>query len=175
MATGTPGVAPSQDDLDTQIQERRRRLQGLVGAGPSESSTQGINHLAIFALDLEATAEFYVNVLEMPLTRVVPNRDEPHSTHMSVDIGNGVSLSFFDFPHVERLKIPAPEGVGGMMHVEIPVAEQRYIRIEERLRDRGIPYQRIGRGVYFKDPNGMMPELMIVERPGRSSGWQPTR
>ena len=162
MTTGTSAVPPSQDDLDNRIQEKRQRLQGFVGAGPSESSTQGINHLAVFALDLEATAEFYMNVLEMPLTGVVPNRDEPLSTHINVDIGNGVSLSFFDFPHVERLKIPVPEGVGGMMHVAIPVAEQRFSRIEERLRDQGIPYQRIGRGVYFKDPNGMTLELMIV-------------
>ena len=147
--------------LDKGIEEKRLRLQQLVGKGPEESPTRGINHLAVFALDLEATAEFYVNVMGMGIISVTPSRDEPHSTHMNVDIGKGVSLSFFDFPHVERLKVPAPEGAGGTMHVAIPISPERYNEIEGRLREKGVPYRRIGESVYFKDPNGMNLELLI--------------
>ena len=116
----------------------------------------------MFALDLEATADFYENVIGMPVIRVTANRDEPRSTHMNVDIGNGVSFAFFDFPHVERLQVPAPEGAGGMMHVAIPVPEERHKEIEGRLNERGVSYQRIGNALYVKDPNGMTLELMAV-------------
>ena len=149
-------------DLDRQIEDKRLRLQRLAGSGPSESSTRGINHLAVFALDLEASADFYINVMGMPVVSVTTNRDEPRSTHMNVDIGNGVRLSFFDFPHVLRLQEPAPEGAGGMMHVAIPVPKERFAQIEERLKEREVSYSRIGDSIYFKDPSGMPMELMIV-------------
>ena len=150
------------EELDRQITEKRSRLERLVGKGPEVSSTRGINHLAVFALDLEATAEFYSEVLGMPVVSVTSNRDEPRSTHMNVDIGGGVRLSFFDFPHVERLQEPAPEGAGGMMHVAIPIPRAEYEEVEGRLTKRGVPYHRIGDSVYFKDPNGMNLELMVI-------------
>ena len=125
-------------ELDSQIEEKRLRLRRLVGTGPKESSTQGINHLAVFASDLDATAEFYIKVMGMPVTGVTANRDEPRSTHMIVDIGRGVSLAFFDFPHVERLQAPVPEGAGGVMHVAIPISEERYNEIEPRLKEQGV-------------------------------------
>ena len=96
----------------------------------------------------------------MPVTGVTTNRDEPRSTHMNVDIGNGVSISFFDFPHVERLKVPVPEGVGGMMHAAIPVSPERRDEIEGRLKDHGMEYGDVGGSLYVKDPNGMTMELL---------------
>ena len=147
---------------DRQIEDKRLRLQELVGKGHKESSGRGINHLAVFALDLEDTAEFYMNVMGMPVTMVTSNRDEPRSTHMIVDIGNGVGLSFFDFPHVERLQVPASEGAGGMMHVAIPIPQSRFLEIEGNLKDQGMTYRRIGDSVYLRDPNGTSLEIMIV-------------
>ena len=58
-----------------------------MGKGPAESSAQGIDHLAVFALDLEATDEFHINVMGMPVVSVSSNRDELRSTHLNVDIG----------------------------------------------------------------------------------------
>ena len=149
--------------MTTEMDQKRQRLQALVTEGSQASHTNGINHLAIFALDLEATPDFYVNVLGMPVIRITANRDEPQSTHMNVDIGNGTSFAFFDFPHVDRLQVPAPEGAGGMMHVAIPVPDDRYVGIEGRLKERGIEYRRINNSVCFKDPNGMNLELMVVQ------------
>ena len=148
-------------ELDRKIEEKRLRLQRLVGKGPGESSGRGINHLAVFALDLEATADFYINGMGMPVTLVTSNRDEPRSTHMTVDIGNGVGLSFFDFPHVERLQTPALEGAGGTMHVAISIPQGHYDEIEGRLKERGIGYNRIGDSVYLRDPNGLTLELLL--------------
>ena len=52
----------------------------------------------------------------MPVIRITVDRDVEDSTHMNVAIGNGMSLAFFDFPHVARLQRRAPEGVGNVMH-----------------------------------------------------------
>jgi len=148
---------------EEQTEQKRDLLRKYIGAGSDQSSSMGINHLAIFARDLEATADFYANVLGMPVVRVTANRDEPGSTHMNVDIGNGVSLAFFDFPHVPRIQVPPEEGVGGMMHVAIAMREERYQEVEGRLNQHGVAPMRIGNSVYLKDPNGTNLELMIVK------------
>ena len=150
-------------DLQKQVQEKRARLQQFVGRGPNESSTRGINHLAVFAQDLEDTAEFYTQVLGMPVTGVTSNRDEPRSTHMNVEIGGGMALSFFGFPHVPRLQEPAQEGAGGMTHVAIDISAEKYAQIESQLKERRVSFRKIGNSVYFNDPNGMTIELGIVQ------------
>lgn len=147
---------------DQDMQEKRARLQQFIGKGPSQASTGGVNHLAVFARDLEKTADFYSRVLGMPVVSVTANRDEPQSTHMNVDMGNGMSFAFFDFPHVDRIQIPIEEGIGGMMHVAIDISEARYQEVQARLTAEGIPAQRINNSVYLKDPNGMTIELGIV-------------
>ncbi|MCH7606301.1 MAG: VOC family protein [Chloroflexi bacterium] len=67
-----------------------------------------MDHLAVFAKDLEATAAIYAEVAGMPVINVTANRDVPESTHINVDLGNGAMLSFFGFPHVPRSRRKAP-------------------------------------------------------------------
>ena len=121
-----------------------------------------MNHLAVFAKDLEATAAFYSDVMGMPVVSVTANRDVPESTHMNVHVGNGTCLSFFDFPHVPRLRRRAPEGVGGIMHVALPISAERLAVVKERLDQRRVKYQEVGGSLYLKDPNGLGIELMPV-------------
>ena len=112
------------------------------------------------AKDLEATAAFYSEVMGMPVAGVTPNRDVPGSTHMNVAIGNGMTFSFFDFPHVPGLRRRAPEGVDGIMHIALPVQRKRLEEIKGRLQQYRVEFQEIGGGLYFKDPNGLGIELM---------------
>ncbi len=44
---------------------------------------------------------------------------------MNVDLGNRNTIAFFDFPHVPRLQRRAPEGVGGIMHLALPIGRDR--------------------------------------------------
>ena len=150
-------------ESEARLEQKRDQLRRYIEVGPAQSAAMGINHLAVFARDLEATADFYSNVLGMPVISVTPNRDEPASTHMIVDVGNGVGLAFFDFPHVPRIQAPAQEGVGGTMHVAISIAPERFQEVDGRLTQRSVRYQRIDNSVYFKDPNGMTVELLITE------------
>ena len=144
----------------TDLEAKRDRLKKWIPEGQSPASTQGMNHVAIFAKDLEATAAFYTEVLGMPVVRVTANRDAADSTHMNVDMGNGMTFAFFDFPHVSRLQRKAPEGVGGIMHIALVIDKDKREEIKGRLQKRRIAFQEIGGGVYLKDPNGLGIELM---------------
>ena len=142
------------------LEAKRDRLKKWIPEGQSQASTQGMNHVAIFAKDLEATAAFYTDVLGMPVVRVTANRDSQDSTHMNVDMGNGMTFAFFDFPHVSRLQRKAPEGVGGIMHIALVIDNAKREEIKGRLQQHRIAFQEIGGGVYLKDPNGLGIELM---------------
>ncbi|HAA94810.1 MAG TPA: hypothetical protein DHW65_08575 [Dehalococcoidia bacterium] len=139
---------------------KRERLRSLIPAGGGDGPTQGVNHIAVFAKDLEATAQFYGEVMDMPVISVTANRDVQESTHMNVAIGNGMALSFFDFPHVPRLQRRAPEGVGNVMHVALPIEQQAFQRIKGRLDQRKVKYDEVGGSIYVKDRNGLGIELM---------------
>ena len=147
-----------------ELDEKRARLRKWVSADQQQTATRGVDHLAVFAKDLEATAAFYSDVLGMPVVNVPANRDVPESTHMNVDLGNGTMLSFFDFPHVARLRRKAPEGVGGIMHVALGISPERLERVKESLGRNKVKFQKIGGAVYFSDPNGLGIELTPRER-----------
>ena len=142
------------------LEAKRDRLKKWIPQGQSQASTHGMNHVAIFAKDLEATAAFYSDVMGMPVVRVTANRDAADSTHMNVDMGGGMTFAFFDFPHVSRLQRKAPEGVGGIMHIALVMDQGKREEIKGRLKQRRIDFQEIGGGVYLKDPNGLGIELM---------------
>ena len=138
----------------------RERLRKLIPEGGKDGPTQGVNHIAVFAKDLETTAKFYEEIMDMPVVSVAPNRDVEESTHMNVAIGNGMRLSFFDFPHVPRLRKKAPEGVGNVMHIALPIARNSFLDIKGRCDQAKVKYQEVGGAIYVKDPNGLAIELM---------------
>jgi catechol 2,3-dioxygenase-like lactoylglutathione lyase family enzyme len=143
-----------------EIEQKRARLRNWVSADQTQATTRGVDHIAVFARDLEETAAFYTNVMGMPVVNVTSNRDVPESTHMNVSVGNGMQLSFFDFPHVPRLQRRAPEGVGGVMHIALGISKERLAETKGRLNQHRVKYQEVGGSVYMKDPNGLGIELM---------------
>jgi glyoxylase I family protein len=140
--------------------DRRERVKRWIPEDASESTTRGVNHIAVFARDLEATARFYSEVMGMPVIEVIDNRDEAQSTHMNINIGGGMMLSFFDFPHVPRLRRRAPEGIGNVMHIAIDITEERKSEIKARLVANDVPHMEMEGSVYIKDPNGLGIELL---------------
>lgn len=143
-----------------ELEAKRQRLQSMIPSGNEDASTNGVNHIAVFAKDLEATAVFYSDIMGMPVIGVTANRDVADSTHMNVDIGSGASLAFFDFPDVPRLRRKAPEGVGNVMHIALPISQKRFDQLKGRLDENKVKYQVVGGSLYLKDPNGLGIELM---------------
>lgn len=148
---------------ESKIEALRERLRTFIPEGGKDGPTQGVNHIAVFAKDLEATAKFYSEIMDMPVVRVSANRDAADSTHMNVAIGNGMSLAFFDFPHVPRLQRRAPEGVGNVMHIALPVTRNIFLEVKGRCDQNKIKYQEGGGAIYVTDPNGLTIELMPFE------------
>ena len=158
-------------ETEKQMLDRRERLRRWIPENSGESSTRGANHVAVFARDLDVTARFYTEVMGMPVIEVIGNLDEGQSTHMNVNIGGGMMLSFFDFPHVPRLRRRAPEGTGNVMHIAIDITEERKTEIKARLVEAGVDHVEMEGSVYIKDPNGLGIELLPLggERtPGQS-------
>ena len=153
-------MAASGRDIDA----KRESLRAMIPAKRyAEAPTGGVDHIAVFAKDLEQTALFYTEVMGMPVTRVTPNRDVAESTHMNVDIGNGMTLAFFDFPDVPRLQRRPPEGVGNVMHIAMPIPRGNFEEVKTRLEANRVKYQEVGHSLYLRDPNGLGIELMPRE------------
>ena len=90
-------------DLSAISAERDRiRAAHLTPTGERPATTaRGLHHTALISSDVEKTVRFYQDVLGVPLTELIENRDYPGSSHFFFDIGNGNLLAFFDFPGLE--------------------------------------------------------------------------
>ena len=149
--------------MNQQMIEKRAHLSRWIPEEEKQSVTQGINHVAVYCKDLDETARFYTEVIGMPVINVIDNRDVPESTHMNVDIGNNMALSFFDFPHIPRLNEFATEGVGNIMHIAIAITPARFAEVKSSLDKSGTEYQEVGGSIYERDPNRLNLGLLLME------------
>ena len=146
------------DELSTHRAELRGRLMQPAGERPA-SSARGVHHVALLSADVERTIAFYQGLLEFPLTDLFENRDYRGSSHFFFDIGNGNALAFFDLPGLDLG--PYAEVLGGLHHLAISVAPDRWAHLKGKLDAAGIGYQHIdGSSIYFFDPDGARLELI---------------
>ena len=149
---------------ETTAYEKRRealREKYLNGDEAVPVSTAGVDHLALICSDMDATVRFYTEVLKMRLAKVIPNRDDPTSTHIFLDMGGGNMLAFFDFP--EHGPAPAVRGIGAMHHVALKADREKYQAIVKTLQARDIAHDIHGTeesgSVYFRDPDNILLEV----------------
>jgi catechol 2,3-dioxygenase-like lactoylglutathione lyase family enzyme len=136
----------------------RRRHLAPDGERPP-SSARGVHHVALFCADVERTIDFYQGVLEFPLTELFENRDYQGSTHFFFDIGNGNCLAFFDMPGLDL--VDYAEVLGGLHHLCISVAPDRWTVLKARLDEIGVEYAHIDEtSIYFRGPDGERIELI---------------
>jgi glyoxylase I family protein len=121
------------------------------------SPVRGVHHLALICRDVEETVRFYQEFLGFPLVELVENRDYPGSSHFFFDIGNGNLLGFFDFPGHDHPDFM--ETIGGVQHIALSTAPERFAEIKSKLDAEGIEYLGPDRGadnsIYIRDPNGI--------------------
>jgi catechol 2,3-dioxygenase-like lactoylglutathione lyase family enzyme len=136
------------------------------------SSARGLHHLALLSSDVEATIEFYQGLLEFPLTELFENRDYQGSTHFFFDIGNGNLLAFFDFPGLDLGGYA--EVLGGLHHIAISIAPDRWEHLRAKLEAAGVATQHMsGSSLYFTGPDGERLELIsdpLLEMYGTTVG-----
>ena len=148
-------------DIDlaaTEAKRARLRAEYLGDIRPP-SNARGIHHTALVSSDVERTIRFYQQVLGFPLTEIIENRDYKGSNHFFFDLGNGNLLAFFDFPGLD----PGPyaEVLGGLHHIAISVAPDKWAELRGKLDAAGVPYtEESGTSLYFRDPDGARLELL---------------
>jgi catechol 2,3-dioxygenase-like lactoylglutathione lyase family enzyme len=128
--------------------------------------TVRINHPALVAANVEETKAFYQNVLNMDLVLEQPNMDDPSSVHLFFDVGNDCFLAFFAPADPGRtLTQRGVVGVGSMQHIAFDVDPEDFEAFRERLEEAGVRYsgpvdRGYERSIYFRDPNGIILELL---------------
>ena len=148
---------------DPQTFEDRRavlREQYLLPPGERPASAaRGLHHMALLASDVEQTIRFYQGLLEFPLTELIENRDYAGSSHFFFDIGNGNLIAFFDFPGLDVG--PYQEVLGGLHHMAISVAPEKWERLRDKLTEAGVELvEHSDVSLYFRDPDGARIELI---------------
>jgi catechol 2,3-dioxygenase-like lactoylglutathione lyase family enzyme len=157
-------------DLAAIEAERARLHAEYIRADRPPSSARGIHHTALLSSDVEQTIRFYQGVLEFPLTEIIENRDYRGSNHFFFDVGHGNLLAFFDFPGLDLG--PYAEVLGGLHHIAISVAPEKWAVLRDNLAAAGVPYQEeSGTSLYFRDPDGARLEL-IADPLGEMYGTQ---
>lgn len=125
------------------------------------------NHTIVWSRDSRASARFLASILGLP----DPKQWGPFQV---VTTGNGVNIDFMD-----------KTGDISTQHYAFLVDEAEFDGIFGRVREQGLTFWADpartkegeinhhdgGRGVYFKDPNGHL--LEIITRPYGSGGWDP--
>lgn len=124
--------------------------------------TRGTNHPALFGLNYEKTVDFYTRVLGMRLVLEQPNLDDPDSVHLFFETGPGQFIAYF---------VPKPGNeiagrvqTGALNHIALNLGGDLDEAVSV-LQAEGIAYSGpIDRGyersVYFRDPNGVVVELL---------------
>ena len=156
--THTPPSGRELENLEAARQQIRDQHLRPIGERPG-SSARGLHHTALISSDVERTVRFFQDVLEFPLTELIENRDYPGSSHFFFDIGNGNLLAYFDFPGLDVG--PYAEVLGGLHHMAISVAPERWQHLVDKLEQAGVEHEvHSGVSVYFRDPDGARIELI---------------
>ena len=151
-------MSRDQAQLDKQRALLRDRYLRPTDQRPA-SSARGLHHTALISSSVEQTIWFYQDLLEFPLTELIENRDYPGSSHFFFDLGNSNLLAFFDFPGLDVG--PYAEVLGGLHHVAISVAPERWRHLVGKLEAAGVEHTIHSEvSVYFRDPDGARLELI---------------
>ncbi len=123
---------------------------------------RGINHPALLGRSYEKTIDFYTRVLGMRLVLEQPNLDDPESVHLFFETGPGSFIAYF----VPKPGKDLPDNVHpkGPMHIAlnltVPIEKAMEALEAEGIRFRGPVDRGYERSLYFRDPNGIVIELL---------------
>jgi catechol 2,3-dioxygenase-like lactoylglutathione lyase family enzyme len=164
------------------------------GSTTQASLGKGVHHLGLATHDMEATLEFYENVLGFPA--VVCETIEPSTggtiRHAFLDAGNGELVAFMETNDIQGINpefdasINRGLGTGsGMFHFAFKVDDRGELeRKQQDLEAKGVKVRGIVdhgwcQSIYFRDPNFLQLEFCCLtvdlgekERAGRfSESW----
>jgi len=123
----------------------------------------GTDHITLIGSNEEDTIEFYRDMLGMPLVLRQPNLDDPNSTHLFFDTGDGRILTFFVQDDRQSNPQPHRHRVGSVHHLSFSIDAEDFVDIKESLEAAGHGFNEFDRGIfhslYTRDHNGLTIEL----------------
>ncbi len=125
---------------------------------------EGIDHLAMSVPDVEAAANWYIDVLGFE------RRYEGMWDGIPVFIGKGTTAIAL-FP-VRSKEGSAPSERGGvkMLHLALRANRKNFLAAQEELKQRGIQFEfqdhEISHSIYFSDPDGHKLEITTYDLGG---------
>lgn len=165
------------------------------------TSKQGMHHIGLATHDMEATLDFYENVLGFPA--VVCEMIHPETggaiRHAFLDIGNGELFAFMECNDIQGVSPDFDAGInrglgirGGMFHFAFKVADETELEKKRlELIEKGVEVTDVVdhgwcKSIYFSDPNHLKLEYchlsaeLGAEHVAQRSGadwkrWQRTR
>ncbi|WP_255168594.1 VOC family protein [Natrononativus amylolyticus] len=139
------------------------RLEITADRPDSPIRMAGTDHITLIGSNTEDTIAFYRDLLGMPLVLKQPNLDDPDSTHLFFDTGDGRILTFFvndDRPSDPR---PLQHQIGSVHHLSFRIEPERFADVKAALEDADRGYNEFDRGIfhslYTRDHNGLTIEL----------------
>ncbi|UTF55203.1 VOC family protein [Natronosalvus rutilus] len=129
----------------------------------SPIQTTGTDHITLIGSNTEDTIAYYRDVLGMPLVLKQPNLDDPTSTHLFFDTGDGRIITFFVSDDRQSNPAPLRHQIGSVHHLAFSIDPERFVDTREALEEAGYGYNEFDRGIfhslYTRDNNGLTIEL----------------
>ena len=136
----------------------------------------GIHHVTAITADPQRNLDFYTGVLGLRLVKLTVNFDDPESYHFYYgdELGRpGTILTFFAWPGAPRGR----QGTGQAAVAAFAIPQVALGAWLERLTQHGIRFETPsarfdGTVVAFKDPDGLMLELVTDSQAADRPAWQ---
>jgi catechol 2,3-dioxygenase-like lactoylglutathione lyase family enzyme len=136
----------------------------------------GIHHVTAITADPQRNLDFYTGVLGLRLVKLTVNFDDPGSYHFYLgdELGRpGTILTFFAWPGAPRGR----QGTGQAAAVAFAIPQTALGYWLDRLTQQGVQYETPRarfdeKVVAFKDPDGLMLELVTDPQAAEFAAWQ---
>jgi catechol 2,3-dioxygenase-like lactoylglutathione lyase family enzyme len=118
-----------------------------------------LNHTIVPAHDKVASAAFFARIFGLPY------QEEPHGYFAAVRVNESLTLDFANSTKFEihHYAFKVSDGDFDTIFARIKSEGMSYGSGPNALADMNINHRGGGRGVYFRDPNGHILELLTVE------------
>lgn len=124
---------------------------------------QGVHHITLVGSTRASAIAFWQDLLGMPFIFEQPNLGRPDENHLYFDPGDGRLLTVFTNETRSDAGRLAPRDIGCVEHIAFNVSRSTFLKVPERLTERGIKFDQRDRGfmdsIYLQDPNGLKVEL----------------
>lgn len=142
-------------------------------------SHKGFSHIGLSTLDLDATRDFYENVLGFPAVRcdVIKVKEGGRIRHIFFDTGRDQLLAFMEARGVPGVAAQYDAGINGALGVpnafyhfafeagsEAALVEKRNELIAWGVEVTDVVDHDWAKSIYFKDPNGLQLEFCCFTR-----------